>query len=69
MTKWRSVYRTKDRIKAELAKDVLESHGITAVLINKQDSAYVLLGEFEIHVPVDEVMGAIKIVNDEIQTR
>ena len=69
MTRWKSIYRTKDRIKAEIVKDVLEDRGITAVLVNKQDSAYVVLGEFEIHVPGDEVMEAIKIINDDIDIR
>lgn len=66
MTTWKSVYKTKERYKAEIVKDVLEDRGISAVIVNKQDSAYVIIGEFEIHVPVDYIMEAIKIVNDDI---
>lgn len=66
MTRWKSIYRTKDRIKAEIVKDVLEDRDITAIIVNKQDSAYVVLGELEIHVPLEEVMEALKIINDDI---
>lgn len=66
MATWKRVYKTKDRVKAEIVKDVLEDRGISAVLVNKQDSSYVILGEFEIHVPVDNIMEAIKIINDDI---
>ncbi|MGK7391447.1 MAG: putative signal transducing protein [Candidatus Cyclobacteriaceae bacterium M2_1C_046] len=66
MTTWKSVYKTKERYKAEIVKDVLEDHGISAVMVNKQDSSYVIIGELEIHVPVDNVMQAIKIINDDI---
>lgn len=69
MTNWKRVYRTKNRINAEIVKDVLEDKGITAVIINKQDSAYVVLGEFEIHVQVDQVMEAVKIINDDIDIK
>lgn len=66
MSSWKRIYRTRDRIKAEIVKDVLQDRGITAITVNKQDSAYVVLGEFEIHVPVDEVIEALKIINDDI---
>ena len=69
MTRWKRVYRTKDRIRAEIVKDVLEDKGITAVMINKQDSSYVVLGEFEIHVQQDEIMEALKIINDDIDIK
>lgn len=69
MTQWKSIYKTSDRIKAEIIKDLLEQKGITVVIINKQDSSYVVLGELEIHVPVDEVMEAFKIINNDINIK
>lgn len=66
MTTWKNVYKTKERYKAEIVKDVLEDKSISAVIVNKQDSSYVILGEFEVHVPVDQIMEAIKIINDDI---
>lgn len=62
------MYRTKDRIRAELMKDKLEEHGIVTVIINKQDSSYLMFGELEVHVPVDKIMEANKIINDDNST-
>lgn len=46
---WTVVFTTNKPWQAELAKQVLEENDITAVLINKQDSSY-LIGEAEIYV-------------------
>ena len=66
MATWKSVYKTKERYKAEIVKDLLEDNAISAVIVNKQDSSYVIIGECEVHVPVERVMEAIKIINDDI---
>lgn len=46
---WTVVFTTNKPWQAELAKQVLEENDIAAVLINKQDSSY-LIGEVEIYV-------------------
>lgn len=46
---WTVVFTTNKPWQAELAKQVLEENDIAAVLINKQDSSY-LIGEAEVYV-------------------
>lgn len=51
--KWTSVYKTINKIEAEIIRVHLENESIPAVLINKQDSSYLSLlpGMVELHVP------------------
>lgn len=65
MGSWQKVYSDKLEHRAEIVKAVLEEHGIQPVLVNKKDTAY-HWGQFEIHVSPDEVIQAIKIINDDI---
>ncbi|MGD9977773.1 MAG: DUF2007 domain-containing protein [Bacteroidales bacterium] len=46
---WTVVYTTNKPWQAEIARQVLEENGINTVVINKQDSSY-LVGEAEIYV-------------------
>lgn len=46
---WTVVYTTNKPWQAEIARQVLEENGINTVVINKQDSSY-LIGEAEIYV-------------------
>ncbi|MGE0076773.1 MAG: DUF2007 domain-containing protein [Bacteroidales bacterium] len=46
---WTVVFTTNKPWQAELAKQVLEENDIAAVIINKQDSSY-LIGEAEVYV-------------------
>ena len=48
----------------ELKCALLKSHGINAVIINKQDSSY-LFGESELYVPQDVVIRAKRVLNEE----
>ncbi|WP_226390022.1 putative signal transducing protein [Penaeicola halotolerans] len=65
MSNWQSVFTSPSSVHAEIVKGVLESHGIAAVLVNKQDSFY-KLGYLEVHVSQEQVMLALKIVENEI---
>ena len=60
--KWIKVLNTEDGIKAELAKSVLQSHQIESVVVNKQDSAYVVLGFSEVLVPEEQAEQALEIL-------
>lgn len=40
-----------DGIKSALVKGILEEHDIPVIIINKQDSNYVFLGENELWIP------------------
>ncbi len=48
---WIVAYSTSKPWQAEIAKQVLEDNGISAVIINKQDSSY-LFGEAEVYVDI-----------------
>jgi hypothetical protein len=48
---------------AQIIKSLLNDHGITAVLLNKQDSSY-LFGEHEIFVSREEVLKAKMILQN-----
>jgi hypothetical protein len=54
---WNTVFSTSDSFKAELVKSILVSNGISAVIMDKQDSFY-KFGDIDIMVPVDDVMRA-----------
>jgi broad specificity phosphatase PhoE len=45
---WTLVYSSNKPWQAEIAKQVLNDHGIEAVVVNKQDSNY-LFGEVEVY--------------------
>ena len=46
---WIKLIVTNNPIEAEITKQVLEEHGIPAVIINKQDSSY-RFGQVELYV-------------------
>ncbi|MBW8686026.1 putative signal transducing protein [Chitinophaga rhizophila] len=39
---WVKIYYTNQAFRAEIVKGMLEEHGINVVLVNKQDSAYLI---------------------------
>lgn len=52
--------------RAEIVKAVLDDIGLSPVIVNKQDSAY-QFGFYEVHVAPENVIRAIKIINEEIR--
>lgn len=62
MANWIKVFETKNVFKAELLKNELLTHEIMAVVLNKQDSNY-LIGYYEVQVP-DEQESIAKVVID-----
>ncbi len=64
--KWTKIYSTGKLYQAELLKGLLEENDIEAVIINKQDSAY-LFGEMELYVDADNVMKATRMINTQIE--
>lgn len=65
MSKWQTVFSSQLLHKAEIVKGVLEEHSLNPVIIDKQDSMY-KFGYFEVLVNPDEVIKAIKIIENEI---
>lgn len=66
MNKWQKVFTDPSMHKAEIVKAVLEDHNMNPVIVNKQDSNY-KFGFYEVYVYPDEVLKAIKLINDEIK--
>lgn len=66
MSKWTVVFTDEVLHRAEIVKDVLFDNDIPAVLINKKDSAY-QFGVCEVSVEQENVLKAIKIIEDDIK--
>lgn len=66
MRDWQSVYSNQLQYRAEIVKAVLEDYEMNPVLLSKMDSSH-HIGHYEVHVAPDNVIRAIKIINDEIQ--
>ena len=65
MANWGNVFQSPLEFRAHIVRDVLETRGIPAMLLNKKMSPY-QLGHVEVHVPTERVMEAIHIINQEI---
>jgi len=67
MTAWSVVYKTPIISRAEIVRGILEEQGINAVVINKKDTTLHLPnGQVEVMVSKEDVLNAMKIVEDEI---
>lgn len=62
---WEKVLTTPLAYRAELARGVLGEHGIDAVAVNKQSSAYPPFGNIEVFVPVKDAILAKIILENE----
>lgn len=58
---WKKIYSTNKPTQAEILKECLKEQGIECVLMNKQDSSY-LIGEIELFVPEEDEIKAIQII-------
>ncbi len=67
MSKWSKVYESKMPYRAEIVKDILEQQGIGAIIMDKKDSAYDIFGQLEVHVNVESVLNALKIIENDIK--
>jgi len=66
MKNWKTVFKTDKLYQAQIVKDYLQDKEFHAIIVDKKDYAY-QLGFYEIVVAVDEVMRAIKIIQDDIK--
>ena len=65
MSSWQKVYQDPQQYRAEIVKAVLEDNDISAVVLSKKDPSY-HFGHFEVQVVSDDVIKAIKIIQDDI---
>lgn len=65
--KWTSVYKTINKFEAEVIKGNIENEGIPCVVVNKQDSSYLMLipGMVELHVPEHQMQHALDIIQQQ----
>lgn len=57
-SRWIPVYSVTDELKAQIIQQMLASHNIESIVVNKKDSAYVFIGDLEIHVTQDDALRA-----------
>lgn len=67
MKDWTVVYKSLINSRAEIVKGVLTDRGIDAVIVNKKDTTLLINnGRIEVLVQKNQVLDAMKIINDEI---
>lgn len=64
MANWVTVFKEKDRMRAELLKNELENNSIESVIMDKVDHNYPVLGIVEIKVLESQKTLAEQIIND-----
>ena len=52
MHKWHLLYSTRNFPEASIIKGMLEQNHVPVMVMNKQDSSYILFGEIELYVPI-----------------
>lgn len=66
MQSWIKVFEDQNQIRAEIVKGVLEESGISAVVMNKKETVYHVFGTYEVLVPNENVLDAMKLIQNEI---
>lgn len=51
MKNWSLLYATQNLSEASIIKGMLEENSVPVLLVNKQDSSYVFIGDIELYVP------------------
>jgi hypothetical protein len=64
MENWKVVYVTGEPYLAEMARQVLGDNGIEAVIMDKKDSAYPVIGQIEVMVKRDNLEAAQQLINE-----
>ena len=60
---------TNNPNKAEITKQMLEENNIKVVLLNKQDSSYLMFGEIELYINKEQLNQAEKLLKCTINDR
>jgi hypothetical protein len=66
MTSWQRVYSHSNLYRAEMVRAILEENELSPILVDKKDATY-HFGHYEVYVLPEQVLKAIKIIQDEIQ--
>lgn len=60
---WEMIFSSSALYYVEIMKALLQDEDIPAVIVNKQDSAYIVIGEIELYVKREDVLKAKQIIN------
>ena len=60
---WEMVFSSTALYKVEMLKSLLEEEEITSVIVNKQSSAYIVIGDIELYVKREEILNAKLIID------
>lgn len=69
MGNWQKVYSSTMQHQAEIVLGVLQDRGLHPIVVNKRDRLYNNFGDYEVLVSPDEVLQALKIIEDDIVFR
>jgi hypothetical protein len=58
---WVPVYSSSQLYEAEMVKNILTDNDIECVIMNKQDSVY-MIGDIEVYVPTNETLKAKQLI-------
>lgn len=61
---WKRVFLSGEMYRAEIAKEVLENHGVNSVILNQKDSSYTSFGNVEVYVHEDDADKAIELLKE-----
>ncbi|MBS4072452.1 putative signal transducing protein [Algoriphagus aquatilis] len=67
MENWIRVFEDQNQIRAEIVKGVLEEKGVPAVVLNKKETVYQVLGTYQVLVPNDQAIPALQLIQHEIE--
>lgn len=67
MSNWQKVYHTENEYRAKIVLAILEESGLNPVIINKKDRSLNDFGGYDVVVNPEEVIIALKVINDEIR--
>lgn len=65
MSNWQTIFKTDLLYRAEIVKSYLGEKSIDSIILDKKDYAY-QLGHYELKVNADQVLRAIKIIENDI---
>ena len=63
---WIKVFETTKMHQALIVQSTLHGHEIESVILNKQDSSYITLGEIHVMVKLEDSVDAMNIIEEEI---
>ena len=65
MSSWQTIYRSPLENQVAIVRDVFQGEGLNAVPLDKKNHIH-NIGDFEVRVSTEDVLRAIKLIQDEI---